>query len=632
MGTITIHSLELTGWFSARKVTVSYGSVWKALKSHLRYITCKAKAAVELDMETWHRRVEAEISKRADARVAGKIALALPNDWRNLPAADIARFVQRWFAERLGTELESVGVAIHDEKGVSGIWNLHAHIVVYPRLKNGKKLRLGRKELSKLHKEWDQTLHSAGYEIKREENPIPHLGPRLRYDGKARAVYLEYLRTKRELRSLQQEQESLHSQSAGPPAELPSASGQTRGKSLLNKVKAVFAKFSLDERQKQHIQTHIEHLRYFPDDVICIVLVSHPEGRIIQRFWRVRELLEGKNLKWLRYMNAQGYSVYATVNTMDDAALEARRRTEDLFMPKQRRIHLDLDAQGKKPRDLIWEFYKFLCDYDLPQPTYIIKTSPSSYQVCWVLEQEVDFSVLRQVMRAMALELCCTRGTSRVLRLPGFVNHKHPDRPLCIRENSIGVYHGRRKIGEIKPTGEPVPFDRFKIFVPTRDEHAAAEYRTKTDRLVERATVKAQRIWADVKRKIDKRRWLSLWGEAFLREGLRYADKVLGDIYREYGPRIDAAGGFNEAEQAIASWLTALGVEPEKVRRMLVYVAKQRKKPNPGYYADLTLKKAIGFTGKPKPKRTQPVTQRSERAEPAPENKNSHHRFKGPGL
>jgi len=146
------------GWFSQRKTSPSYGSVGKALSAHIRYIANDKRPDLiyseGLSKEEWQKVVEEETSKRWDARVAGKVIFALPND---LSLEQAKSLIREFVSREIGPS--QFGFALHKPKGVvSGKDNLHAHVLFSARGKDGKKLRLNPSRLRELQKKWDEYL------------------------------------------------------------------------------------------------------------------------------------------------------------------------------------------------------------------------------------------------------------------------------------------------------------------------------------------------------------------------------------------------------------------------------------------------------------------------------------------
>ena len=153
-------------WFSARKVGKSYKSTFDALKNHIKYISNEKREDVvitqNLDIEKWKRISEKELAIRNDARIAAKFFLTLPND---LDVNEALQMINDFVKEALGNP-EEVGIAIHRNKGViEGKDNLHAHIIISTRNKEGKKIDINRETLKRLHQIWKKMLEDRGYKI-----------------------------------------------------------------------------------------------------------------------------------------------------------------------------------------------------------------------------------------------------------------------------------------------------------------------------------------------------------------------------------------------------------------------------------------------------------------------------------
>jgi len=86
---------------------------------------------------------------------------------------------------------------------------------------------------------------------------------------------------------------------------------------------------------------------------------------------------------------------------------------------------------------------KVTTDSRVPKPNYVLTTSPGRYQTLWKVQ---DFSIGQadSLHRAIAAELGADRAVidaARVLRVPGFHNHKYDESRLIIGQRySTEVY------------------------------------------------------------------------------------------------------------------------------------------------------------------------------------------------
>ena len=452
----TIHYISDFTYFSGKKVSGKYGNVLNALKEHIKYIGRKAENVFtfNLDLKDWIGKAKSEIRKRWDSRVALKFVMALPLETNSENVNDVAQILQEFIAERLNVKKENISIAIHLHKGISGNYNPHAHILVYPRDKDGKKLRLNKKDLSEFHRQWQKKLREMGYEIKKDPEPLPHLGPKLYYDKDAQELYdekkaLEWF--KRELLTVQREIANLDNHRS----EKEEREGKERSKRVdVKEVK------DFTEKQKEALLKHFNRLGYSLDDRLAIILVNHRENKVIQRFYTVREILSDKILRFLRAKNFEGYSVYASINVLKE---NASNRKKDSFKDKQKRIYLDLDSKNCSPKELIAKFFQYINLKGLPQPTHIVKSSTGNYQVYWVLDGDVEWEILEAVMEEMNKDLGLdhTQDVSRVFRLPYFRNKKPGKNDLVLNIDELKVFLKGKEVGTIKATGKPVKFESF---------------------------------------------------------------------------------------------------------------------------------------------------------------------------
>jgi len=199
-------------WFSASKTRGKYSSPKEALRAHLDYILRPSECVLawNLDRAEWLRRADTLLEKSTRSRIASKIVFALPNDLSPseglallkefLTSREIFFYKVRedGKTKRVPVKLDDsdFGVAVHDSRGISGVRNLHAHVLFSP-VHKGRKLDANKKSLSRLHKEWESFLKSKGYHLRKSPIKEPHYGPsRLRYDSRARASYRHLTRAK----------------------------------------------------------------------------------------------------------------------------------------------------------------------------------------------------------------------------------------------------------------------------------------------------------------------------------------------------------------------------------------------------------------------------------------------------
>jgi len=202
----TIHQIGDFGWFSERKTKGKYGSVLQALRSHIKYIESKAVASFN-SAENIFAKAKEELKKRWDSRIALKFFIAVPKNWQPEEAlANVVAFVSK----ELNLPFDHIAAYYHASDS-----NPHVHLLIYPRDRQGKKLRIGRRELKEFHRAWDELLQDLGYELKKYRDGIklerlrltdknafelPNLPVFLiEKDAELRAAYEEYIKLRNEV-------------------------------------------------------------------------------------------------------------------------------------------------------------------------------------------------------------------------------------------------------------------------------------------------------------------------------------------------------------------------------------------------------------------------------------------------
>jgi len=154
---------------------------------------------------------------------------------------------------------------------------------------------------------------------------------------------------------------------------------------------------------------------YEADDRLAIV-IKQSLGQVIQRISTAERIASPDFQKWLRFENLSGGNIYLSANALCGQAT-ARTRSQIATI---RHVYLDIDFNGEKVLQAI------LHDSHIPQPSYVLNTSPRKFQTIWKVE---GFSV--EQAEALQRSMAATFGTdravvdaARVLRLPGFYNRK----------------------------------------------------------------------------------------------------------------------------------------------------------------------------------------------------------------
>lgn len=176
-----------------------------------------------------------------------------------------------------------------------------------------------------------------------------------------------------------------------------------------------------DEREKPKYVSTIEYLRsnFHPADRIAVLVRNGATGEALQRIASAERLAGTQVQDWLRHKNEkESCDIYVGMNPVKP---EAHSRTKD-DIQAIRHLYLDIDHEGPPALEKIRQSNL------VPVPNYTITTSPDRFQVVWRVqgcEQEQAEGMLRAMARKFGGDAAATDST-RVLRLPGFLNKKYP--------------------------------------------------------------------------------------------------------------------------------------------------------------------------------------------------------------
>src|SRR6266404_3311438 len=192
------------------------------------------------------------------------------------------------------------------------------------------------------------------------------------------------------------------------------------------------------EKPKRVSPTASEYINdnFKPSDRIAVLILNRNLGETTQRITTARKAASPEFQAWLRYKNANGANIYVGMNPLKQ---DASTRTKD-DIESIRHLYVDLDHDGSAALDGIKKS-------DLvPQPNYVLNTSPEKFQVVWKAEG-VTLEEAEALQHAMVREFGgdpAATDSTRVLRLPGFANKKYDeDFYVQARIESNQTYHLR---------------------------------------------------------------------------------------------------------------------------------------------------------------------------------------------
>jgi DNA primase RepB-like protein len=167
-----------------------------------------------------------------------------------------------------------------------------------------------------------------------------------------------------------------------------------------------------------------------PDDWVAVFLKSYETGRVSQRVGPLSWVMHERFQAWLRFRNAQRFNIYVAVNAIA-AGRRSRRRDS---IGAIRHVFLEADRDGPAVLATI------AARPDLPEPSYILHSSPNRVHVFWRADGfgSVQVEALqKQLSRELGTDIAATPA-SQTSRLVGFMNHKYsPAHLVTIEYRSI---------------------------------------------------------------------------------------------------------------------------------------------------------------------------------------------------
>lgn len=251
---------------------------------------------------------------------------------------------------------------------------------------------------------------------------------------------------------------------------------------------------------------------FYRDDHIAVVLIKKPA--VEQRIEPAEKVVTDEYQAWLRHMNATGHEVYIGMATFRPGS--SGRTKQDVAEIKH--VFQDFDVNGAGALKSLLE------RRDIPKPNYIIESSPGRFQTIWKVEGFTREKA-EGLMIGMGRELGgdpAVHDVTRVMRLPGFFNHKR-DTPHLVTVQKLA-----------NQVWTPVDFPTYSEQLGVTREH---RFGVGTPRPPNAPISQSERDWADVNRAL------------------------------------------------------AQGKDPNEIMRELA--AKSTRKPDPEYYAERTVVRAM---------------------------------------
>ena len=175
---------------------------------------------------------------------------------------------------------------------------------------------------------------------------------------------------------------------------------------------------STDTAFRPRSLTASEYVRelFGPEDNAAILVRNRSTGHTVQTISRAETIASPRFQSWLRGQSASGYDVFMGMNPIKDGAYSRTKpNIKDI-----RHVYLDLDRKADEALEAIRN------STEVPAPNFVLDTSPGKHRVVWKVSgfsQDDAESLLHSLANKFGGDLAATDST-RVLRLPGFANHK----------------------------------------------------------------------------------------------------------------------------------------------------------------------------------------------------------------
>ncbi|MFZ0593765.1 MAG: DNA-primase RepB domain-containing protein, partial [Bryobacteraceae bacterium] len=193
---------------------------------------------------------------------------------------------------------------------------------------------------------------------------------------------------------------------------------------------------------------------FLPDDNLAVVLIHKAAGEVTQRITSAGRVASEPFQAWLRYMNREHFEVYLSVNTLRERA-QGRTKAD---VAEIRHVYFDFDERGDEGvRNL-------RSRADLPEPNHLLQTSPGRWQAIWKVQGFVKGQD-EVLMQGLVHELGADKAvhdSARVLRLPGFYNHKYEAPHLVTVQNLARETYDPRQFPQYQS-------ERVSVAVSVRD-------------------------------------------------------------------------------------------------------------------------------------------------------------------
>ena len=201
-----------------------------------------------------------------------------------------------------------------------------------------------------------------------------------------------------------------------------------------------------------------------PRDHLAVLMRNRTTGQTVQRITTAETVASPEFQSWLRRENSAGADIFLGMNPIKDGAYNRTKGS----IREIRHLYLDLDKNGSQALEAIRN------STEIPAPNFVLDTSPGKHQVVWKVEgiaKDQAESLLYKMANQFSGDPAATDST-RVLRLPGFVNRKYQSQFIVqVLQESDHMYGPRdfviqqdspetpRHLGHVQEGNRTVPSD-----------------------------------------------------------------------------------------------------------------------------------------------------------------------------
>jgi hypothetical protein len=170
-----------------------------------------------------------------------------------------------------------------------------------------------------------------------------------------------------------------------------------------------------------------------PQDEVAVLVLNRQRQQTMQRILPARTIASDAFQSWLKEQNQNGADIFVGMNPVKPGA---GSRTKDSIR-EIRHAYIDLDEGAPASLHAIRQ------SGDLPSPNFVLDSSSGKHQVIWRVgncERNEAEALLRSLASQFGGDPAAT-DVSRLLRVPGFRNHKYPDEFIVQARHESNAIH-----------------------------------------------------------------------------------------------------------------------------------------------------------------------------------------------